>query len=385
MKLERINVYIEPKYFMKKSLLITLGFPPERGGVQNYYFNLCQNLPSDKIVVLTSLNSAPEVDVDFKIYHRQLLSKFFWPKWLLLFWQSWVIIKKEKIELIQVGQILPVGTVAWVFKKIFKIPYIVYIHGLDILLAQTNSRKKFLSKLILNSAQQVISNSEFTKAKIVKLGIAPEKITVIYPTIKEIPTTIDSSNLITKYNLVGKKIILTVCRLVERKGVDLVVRSLVTIAERFPNVVYVVVGSGPEKEKWENLAKKLLNDKLPVIFVGAVTDIELRQWYNLSDIFIQTPRLSTVDVEGFGLVYAEANSYGKPTITANVGGVIEAVIDGVTGFVVEPERPELISQAIVKLLEDDQLRIKLGQQGKARVLEQFNIKKQVEKLMEILK
>ncbi|MBU0598372.1 hypothetical protein KKF61_05305, partial [Patescibacteria group bacterium] len=107
---------------MKKTLLISLFFPPQRGGISNSLWNTCINLPQDKIVVLTK-PSKVKPKADFKIYRRKILSnsKFIWPRWICLFWYTKKIIKKEEIEIIQAGQILPIGTVALIFKKLFKI------------------------------------------------------------------------------------------------------------------------------------------------------------------------------------------------------------------------------------------------------------------------
>jgi phosphatidylinositol alpha-1,6-mannosyltransferase len=374
---------------MKKSLLLTLEFPPQRGGTQKYYSDICSALPSDKIVVLTNVAEVNNKSVQYKIYRQNLIVNYFFPKWLPMIWWTWQIVRKEKIELIQVGQVLPCGTVALMLKKILKIPYVVYTHGLDILLAKKNSRKKRLMKKILNNADKIISNSEFVKNEVVKLGIEQEKVVVVYPTIqigqnqesrsKNLSRLdVDQEKIQEKYGLFGKKILLSVCRLVDRKGIDLVILALEKIQNQIPDLVYVVVGDGPKKAELEKLAGK------NIIFTGRVDDEELSVLYSLADVFILTPKKSDYDIEGFGIVYLEANSYGKPVIGSKMSGIEEAVADGVSGILIEPDNIEQISEAILKLYNDEELRKKLGEQGKNRVERDFLMENQIQKIKKML-
>jgi phosphatidylinositol alpha-1,6-mannosyltransferase len=396
---------------IRKSLLLTLEFPPQKGGTQKYYFNICNNLPSDKIVVL-----APRVEtqnfaslLQCRIYRRKLLTKLIWPHWLPMVWHLWRVIKKEKIELIQVGQVLPCGTAVMIINKLLKIPYIVYTHGLDILNQPKGSKQYKLKQLILTEAQKVISNSEFVKNEVVKMGIERDKVEVVYPSVTppappirgatkrsspirgatkrsspirgatNVPPLIGGAG--GGVDLQNKKILLTVCRLVERKGVDLVIQALSKISEQVQDLVYVVVGDGSQKE---NLEKFGSESGVEIIFTGRISDEELSAWYKICDAFILTPKKSESDVEGFGIVYLEANSYSKPVIGSRVGGVVEAIQNGVSGILVEPDNVEEIGQAIVKLFSDDELREKLGRQGRERVERDFSFEQQIKWLKQVL-
>ena len=136
---------------MKKSLLITLEFPPGQGGISNYYYNLFNNLPANDIVILTNSEEKLTAQTSYKIYYKKFISasKFIWPKWIFLFFIAKKIIKEEKIEIIHVGHILPIGTVALMIKKYLGIPYLVYTHGMDIMYPQYSERKTRLLKSIL--------------------------------------------------------------------------------------------------------------------------------------------------------------------------------------------------------------------------------------------
>ncbi|MEK7123094.1 MAG: glycosyltransferase family 4 protein, partial [Patescibacteria group bacterium] len=110
----------------------------------------------------------------------------------------------------------------------------------------------------------------------------------------------------------------------------------------------------------------------------------IAQWYDACTLFIMTPEDIDGDVEGFGIVYLEANSFGKPVIGTRTGGVAEAVHDGVTGILVEQKNISQIQEAVLRILRDGELATRLGQTGKRRVAEEFSWKKQAEKLKYLL-
>jgi phosphatidylinositol alpha-1,6-mannosyltransferase len=132
----------------------------------------------------------------------------------------------------------------------------------------------------------------------------------------------------------GKRVILSVSRLVERKGVDKVIEALPFVLERCPNALYVVVGDGPYRERLMELAQeKGIADK--VLFAGRVPDI--RPFYRACDVFVLPTREGRKgDIEGLGLVYLEAAACGKPVVASLVGGVADAVVPNETALIVEP-------------------------------------------------
>ena len=166
------------------------------------------------------------------------------------------------------------------------------------------------------------------------------------------------------------KIILTVGRLVERKGHDAVIKALPFVLKEFPDLKYKIVGKGPMDKKLREIAK-IENVNGYVEFCGEVDNIA--DFYANCDVLVMPSRFieKKGDVEGFGLVFLEANYFGKPVIAGKSGGVFDAVIDGVTGLLVDPESPEEIANAIIELLENPELARKLGEQGRKRVLEEF--------------
>jgi phosphatidylinositol alpha-1,6-mannosyltransferase len=256
---------------------------------------------------------------------------------------------------------------------------------MDILTAAENPRKKNLMNKILEQAAGVVANSEFTKNELIKLGVAENKIAIIYP------CPVDGSRIEpgkvneikNRLGLADKKIILTAGRLVARKSYDKVIEAMPKILEKVQQAIYVIAGDGPEKEslkfKIENL--KLENE---VLLLGEVSEEKKNAFYQLCDLFIMTPRQIGADVEGFGTVYLEANQYGKPVVAGKSGGVAEAVVDGVTGLIVDPENINKISDAVIKILSDENLAKKIGGRGREMVEKEFIWEIQIVKLEKII-
>lgn len=374
---------------MKKTLLITLDFPPNIGGVANYYANLCSHLPPEDIAVLApQARSSAKFDEeqDYSIYREKMLSThpLVWPKWTRLIPIVKKLIDNEGFEMILVGNVLPVGTVAYHIQKSREIPYSVFTHGMDI--TTPIGKRKFLMKKILERAKKIYVNSSFLRHELVGLGVHPQRTAVIYPC-SNLPETADHEEVVDLqkvHDLEDKKVLLTVGRIVQRKGHDMVIRSLKAVQKKVPNVVYVIVGEGPYKPQLEKLIHQHGVSDI-VKFVGSVDQDTLCAFYELSDVFIMTPyMLKNRDVEGFGIVYLEAAQFGKPVIATKTGGVSEAVLDEKTGLVVPPRKRDEIIDAIITLLTDESKAHKLGTQALDRVYHEFRWELQAEALKKTL-
>jgi phosphatidylinositol alpha-1,6-mannosyltransferase len=240
---------------------------------------------------------------------------------------------------------------------------------------------------MLNQAAALIVNSEFTKAEYIGLGVKNENFVKIHPGVDvgmfNQPMRIPS--IVTEHNLQGKKILLTVGRLVGRKGHDTVIKALPRILKQVPDVVYVIVGQGPMEAKLRELVRENnLTDR--AIFTGFVPDGELPDYYRACDLFVMPSREidSRERVEGFGIVFLEANASGKPVIGGRSGGVNEAIVDGVSGLLVDPLDVKALADAVVGLLLDPDRTRRLGIQGRKRVEQEFDWRIQAEKLRDLL-
>lgn len=370
---------------MKRALLVTLDFYPKIGGVANYYYNLCLNLPKEKIFVLTTKEKEAGTSQKFQIYREKLLAEsfFVWPKWLLLVFELWKRARALKIELIWSGDILPTGTAALIVSKLLKIPYIVSCHGKDLLLADGHRRKSWLARFVLRRAKLVTVNSKYTGEIVRSFGVDKEKIRIIYPGINKPAdgaiSEEEKSELLEKYELKSKEVLLSVGRLVERKGFDKVIEAIAAARRDLPDLIYIISGTGEDRERLTDLAA----GKEGIRFIGRLSDREKDILFSVADVFIMTSRASEDDVEGFGIVYLEAAIFGKPSIAGGEGGAKEAVVDGETGILVDPRSEQEIARAIIKLFKNKNIRQEMGQRAKERAEKDFLWQK-IAKEMEII-
>lgn len=340
---------------MKKTMLITLEYPPMVGGVAHYYQNLVKELPQESIVVLDNSKN-------------QLVSRipFVWPKWFVAIINTAKKIKSDSIEHILVGQILPLGTVALVLHFFYKTPYTVMTHAMDVTVPfgpKGSKWKRWLMQVILHHAHSVTSVSSYTKMQLEsELHVSPRKIVMVYPcphhnglSLSDEQIQKNAADINSRYGIEDKKILLSVGRLVERKGVDYVLASLQYVVKQIPTLQYIIIGEGAYKTTLMKLAEKF-GVQNNVQFLGAVSDEEVQKWYCRTDAFIMPSReLKNRDVEGFGIVYVEANSFGKPVIGGKSGGVLDAVLDGENGYLVNADDVDMIGSAINSIWNIDHM------------------------------
>ena len=184
-----------------------------------------------------------------------------------------------------------------------------------------------------------------------------------------------------RHDLEGRHVMLTVSRLVERKGHDMVIRALPGILDAVPDTVYLVVGRGPR----EGFLRKLAHETgvaANVVFCGAVPDRELAAYYTASDLFVMPSREVDGDIEGFGITFMEAAACGKPSVGGRTGGIAEAISAGETGLLVDPGSPDEIADAAILLLTDADLANRMGMAGKRRVVTDFQYVQIAEDLLD---
>ncbi|PEN12318.1 glycoside hydrolase [Longibacter salinarum] len=171
------------------------------------------------------------------------------------------------------------------------------------------------------------------------------------------------SNVRAQLDMADRPTLLTVGRLVPRKGLDTTICALRSVLKSVPDAQYLIVGSGPDQERLQHLVSHHdLTDS--VHFIGRVAWDSLPQYYNAADVFVMPSREDPPDVEGFGLVFLEANACGTPVVGAAAGGVPDAIIDGVTGYLVPPADPDALADVLVDLLKHPARAREIGQVGR---------------------
>jgi phosphatidylinositol alpha-1,6-mannosyltransferase len=161
----------------------------------------------------------------------------------------------------------------------------------------------------------------------------------------------------------GRPTVLTVAQLKNAyKGHDVLIRAVARVREHVPDVSWIVIGDGPLRRRLEEEARAAGLDGAAQ-FLGEVSDEQRDAWLRRADVFAMPSRLPG---EGFGIAYLEASAYGKPVVAGDAGGAPDAVADGISGLLVDPNDPAAVAGALMKLIADPELAQRLGAQGAER-------------------
>ncbi len=378
---------------MSRAILVTSDFPPAfGGGISRYYYTWCLHTKCTVSVVAPNYDDAALFDTaqPFPIYRQWVpVQRFFLLRLLqalILVWRGSLIAKRAHARVIVLGHwyFAFFGFIAHYF---FHLPFIVVLHGGELDRFQSNSVLRRIAIACIEQSNAIVVNSDYTAQRYRKDGGRHSRIVKIAPSVdtRLFSRGVDFEDIIQRHNLRDRRVLLTVSRLVERKGHDTVIKALPLILKTIPNCVYLVVGIGPEEKRLRTLAYDLgVSNR--VIFAANVPDTELPAYYNTCDIFVMPSRsLSGREgVEGFGIAYLEASACGKVVIGGRSGGVAEAVTDGMSGVLVDPLDEQFLAQTIITLLTDTDLAAQLGSQGRAITESNYDAEIQSQNLDQLL-
>lgn len=358
-------------------LIIGSDFKPFSGGVAEYTHQLALHLhrAGDNIMVLSKNMKNDKVfdsACPYVVYRRsfEFLSKGKIQKyreghkWLKKF-----IKKHFPIDIIISNCHGISSIVASTVSESLNIPFSIFTHGSEINRKEIKERLKI--KFVLRSADKVFCNSSFTQRLVMKFGV-PRYRTAVVPggiSLDEFNASRSKSDSASDVDLrlEGKRVIFTCGRLVERKGHDMVIKALPKILQKVSTVVYLIAGEGP----YEARLKKLVHEyklKDHVIFTDWVSDYKRQELYNICEVFAMPCReLKNGCVEGFGLVFLEANAFCKPVVAGRSGGAVDAVEHNKTGLLVNPLDVNEIADAIIYLLIHPEIAAQMGKNGRQRI------------------
>jgi len=295
------------------------------------------------------------------------------------------ILKREPVHLLHAHFGID-GVYTLPLKKKFKIPLVVTFHGHDITRLPKFSLKRpalfnyylYFDELI-KKGDLFIAVSNFIKEKLIEKGFPKDKIKVIY-----IGISLDKFPYILRKTS-KKPVIITIGRLVEKKGTRFLIEAFSKLTSRFPETKLKIIGDGPLSKSLKKLVEKhKLQNK--VYFLGKVPYNIVKRELLRSDIFcLPSVCAKDGDEEGLGMVLLEAAATGLPIVGTNSGGIPEAVVNGETGFLVREKDTIALEEKLCFLLKDPQLRIEMGKRGREFVEEKFDIVKQTKKLEELYK
>ena len=343
-------------------LIVTRSFPPDLGGMQALMGGLSESLINHGPVKVFAYESPDSNSYDsnslmnierikgiklFRKYRKTNIVNNFINKNSNIraiftdHWKSLELLNKENIN---------------------KTKTICLLHSKEINHEKGSSLNKRLVEST-NKANFIIANSNFTKELAIKVGINPSKINVIFPGIKEPQIVQDKykkeAEIIYKESFPK---IITVARLEKRKGHDKILMIIKNLKLKFPKIKYISVGFGEEENNLKKLSKELsIQDE--AIFLKNIDEKMKVALIAESNLFLMPSRIDKKSVEGFGISYMEAASYGVGSIGGKDGGASDAITNNITGLICNGNELDSIYDCVINFFSDNNF-IKFGEAAK---------------------
>ena len=309
-------------------------------------------------------------------------------------WRARGLARRHRPRFTWCGELKPAGYPARFLSRWQGVPYGVVVHGTELLLLEAKIRrsrfKRWTAGGLLSGAAVIAANSTWTgnlaksvlellrrpdlaqRVRVVPLGTEP----------REFHPGIDPGGVRAKYGLEGAPWLLTVARIEWHKGIDTMIKAMPMIRSAHPRARYAVAGVGPRQAQLEQLARDSgVADA--VRFLGPVSDRDLPALYNAADLYVGASRRHDLLVEGFGISLVEASASGLAVVGGRSGGVPDAVRDGETGILVDPDDPAAVATGVSRLLADEPLRRRLGAGGRKAVEQYYNWDRVAKDLIDI--
>ena len=359
-------------------LFVTNDFGPRAGGIETFIIGLIERRPVGQTIVYTSAQANSEqYDADWLAQYGVRVirdrSKILLPTPRVAFHLK-KIIRKEGITTAAFGSAAPLGLLSAGMKRAGVVRTVALTHGHEVWWARVFPFNLLLRRI--GSTVDVLTYlGEFTRNAISKglTAKAQASMVKIAPGIDVehfIPT--DATVLRNSLGLSDKKVIVSVGRLVHRKGQDHLIEAMPEILKSIPQAHLLLVGEGPYREHLQTLVKKH-NLEASVTFIGRIQYKDLPTYICVGDIFAMPSRsrLMGLEVEGLGIVYLEASSCGLPVLAGDSGGAPDALVQNETGLVVNGTDDQQIATAAIKLLTNIELSKKMGRAGRQWIIDNW--------------
>ena len=362
------------------SLLVTNDFPPKVGGIQSYLYELWRRLPPEETTVLTTpYEGAAEFDAAQPFRVERTREGLLLPTRRLAR-DIDALAREVDAQVIFLDPMLPLGRLG---PRLTAAPYVVVAHGAEITVYGRLPGTQALARRVLDGAAGVVAAGAYPAREAARTAGRPVPGVIVPPGVdvqrfRVVTDDAERAQVRRRHGLdPDRPLVLGLSRLVPRKGFDAL---LWAVSALDPAVQVAIGGAGRDHGRLANLARRLgVADRTR--FVGRVADDELPGLYASADVFAVPcrNRWGDLEAEGFGIVFLEAAAAGVPAIAGRSGGSHEAVVDGETGFVVEP-RWLAVWDALDRLLADRALRRRLGGAARERAEREYSYDRLVDRL-----
>ena len=363
---------------MEKILCVTNDFGPRAGGIETFVIGLIERLPFGSVIVYTSAqeNSLTYDQKWLREFGVEVIrdkAKILLPTPGVAYCVN-ALVRERKITTAFFGAAAPLGLLARGLRRAGVKEIIALTHGHEVWWSKVWPFTVAM-KSISRQVNHLTYLGEFTRNAITKSvnNGAAQKMVKIAPGIDtDHFSPQDARDLRNELGLTDKKVIVSVGRLVHRKGQDVLIEAMPAILNRIPDAHILMIGEGPYRGYLENRAK-VLGIQEKITFIGRIQYEELPRYICVGDLFVMPSRsrLAGLEVEGLGIVYLEASACGLPVIAGNSGGAPDAVLVGETGLVVDGTQKRDVAAAVVELLSDPNRSRAMGIRGRQWIIDEW--------------
>lgn len=355
-----------------KHLLVTNDYPPKIGGIQSLLWEWWRRLPPDRFAVLTSpYAGADQFDAEQPYRIERTREPVLLP-------HPWMVRRIDHLadevgaDLVVLDPALPLGLVG----PSLRLPYDVVLHGAEVTVPGRLPVSKQTLGWVLRRARHVVAAGGYPAAEAERAAGRSLPVTVVPPGVDvERFVPLDATGRVEARERLGlpadAELIVSISRLVPRKGFDTAIRAVAELAPRRPDLVLAIAGGGRDDARLRKLADEL---DAPVRFLGRVPNDDLPALYGCADVFTMLcrNRWGGLEQEGFGIVFVEAAACGVVQVAGDSGGAAEAVADGETGIVIhDPDDHREVARRFAELLDDPARREEMGRAARRRAEREF--------------
>ena len=385
----------------KTVFLLFREFPPRfHGGAPIILFELFRRLKNYSLIVSTSRADDPEgreLIEDAEIHRHSFLPTMAepdfsgWPQpfrfalryFSYFLWNLAVlgIGLRRPIDYVFLGRLDYAYPAAMLLSRLKRVPLITLFYGEEWTMINRRATAdwklhSFFFGAFVRSVDLLVCTAEFARRDLEQAGLLQGEGTVIPPGVdSEVFRPAEDKNQLCRKHAPGADLLLlSMGRLQERKGQDRVIEAFARLRGKYPGARLIIAGTGATEGRLKDLAREL-GVESKVRFTGNVPyhDPQRIELFQAADIFLMPNRRSALnDLEGFGIVFLEANACGVPVIGGDDGGVPDAVAHGRTGYVVDADTTGPVVGVLDRLMGDGELRQRLGAEGRRRVVEEFS-------------
>ena len=377
---------------MEKILCISNDFGPRAGGIETFVIGLIERLPAARVIVYTSAqNNSEPYDrkwlEDFGVEVVRDKAKILLPTPGVAYCVN-ALVRERDISTVFFGAAAPLGLLSKGLRRAGAKHIVALTHGHEVWWSKVWPFTLAM-KIISRQVNHLTYLGEFTRSAIAQSisENARQSMVKIAPGIDtDHFSPQDATKLRSELGLTKKKVIVSVGRLVHRKGQDVLIEAMPAIIEEVPDAHLLMIGEGPYRGYLETRVKSLgIQER--VTFIGRIQYADLPEYICVGDIFVMPSRsrLAGLEVEGLGIVYLEASACGLPVIAGNSGGAPDAVLEGETGLVVDGTRKEEVAAATVELLLDSERSKAMGVRGREWIIREWRWDMWATRFAELLK